>query len=279
MEKILSIKYGIVVLILLLTFGIHSKSEAQSVWVDKDESKSAVGIELMIPSLTDEFSTEFPTSVFVLYGSFWASDQIRIDVDLPVSHVSAGDGDLSETDIGNPYVGVGFMNADKEVAVDIGIRLPFAPNSDVSNPNANVGLFTGALIENYNIGKFAPETFSITSQVKYRYRNASGLILKVGGGPDVIFPPDDADAEFLLNYYGQLLYKSEDLRIGAGFTGLLIVSEEDLSFGDRTIHDLGILSAYDFGAMEAGAYLRVPLDEDIGDQLNFVLGLNLLFTL
>lgn len=278
MKKLQNTRH-VVVLFMLFVIGFQVTGEAQSVWIDKDESKSAVGIELMIPSLTDDYFTDFPTSAFVLYGRFWASEMIRIDIDLPVSHVSADDTDISETDIGNPYVGVGFMNADKEVAVDIGIRLPLAPNFDASNPTANAGLLTGVLVENYNIGKFAPETFSITSQVKYRYQNASGLILNVGGGPDVTFPPDDADAEFFLNYHTQLLYGVEDFRIGAGFTGLLIVSEEDLSFGDRTIHDLGILSAYDFGAMEAGAYLRVPLDDDISDQLNFVLGLNLLFSL
>ena len=271
--------YTTVVFVIFLIFGLQSRSSAQSVWVDKEEGVSAVGIELMIPSLSDEYSTDFPTSALVLYGRFWAGDNIRIDVDLPISHVSVNEGDLNETDIGNPYVGAGFVNTENGVSFDIGIRLPLAPNFNVSNPNDNLGLFTGLLVENYNIGKYAPETFSITSQVKYRWQNSSGLIVKVGGGPDVIFPPDDADAEILLNYHSQLLYGTEDLRIGAGFTGLLIVSESDISFGDRTIHELGIISAYDFGNVEAGAYLRVPLDEEISEDLNLVLGLNLLFSL
>ncbi len=278
MKKVRCFKH-ITVLILLFVLVIQFKSDAQSVWVDKDERASAIGLELMIPSLADEFSTEFPTSAFVVYGRIWASEVIRIDVDLPVSHVSAGDGDLSETDIGNPYVGVGFINSENEVFFDIGIRLPLAPNLSVSNPNASIGLFTGLLVENYNLGKYAPETFSISSQVKYRYQNSSGLIVKVGGGPDVIFPPDDADTEFFLNYHTQLLYGSQDIRIGAGFTGVLIVTENNVSFGDRTIHELGITSAYDFGSVEAGAYLRVPLDESINDQLNLVLGLNLFIAL
>lgn len=271
--------YTSVVFVIFLIFGLQSRSSAQSVWVDKEESVSAVGIELMIPSLSDEYSTDFPTSALVLYGRFWAGDNIRIDVDLPISHVSVSEGDLNETDIGNPYVGAGFVNTDNGVSFDIGVRLPLAPNFNISNPNDNLGLFTGLLVENYNIGKYTPETFSITSQIKYRWQNSSGLIVKVGGGPDVIFPPDDADAEFFLNYHSQLLYGTEDFRIGAGFTGLLIVSESDISFGDRTIHELGIISAYDFGNVEAGAYLRVPLDEEISADLNFVLGLNLLFSL
>lgn len=279
MKKSHYTKHTIVSLVLLFVLGLQLNSKAQSVWVDKDERASAVGIELMIPSLADGYTTDFPTSAFVLYGRFWASEAIRIDVDLPVSHVSVSEGDISETDIGNPYVGVGFLNSENEVSFDIGIRLPLAPNYSTSNPNANAGLFTGVLVENYNLGKYAPETFSITTQAKYRYQNSSGLIVKVGGGPDVIFPPDDADAELFLNYHTQLLYGSDDFRIGAGFTGVLIISEKDMSFGDRTIHELGILSAYDFGSVETGAYLRVPLDDDINDQLNFVLGLNVLLTL
>jgi hypothetical protein len=268
-----------VVFILLLIFGFQSRSSAQSVWVDQDESESVVGIELLIPSLSDVYSTDFPTSAVVLYGRFWAGDNVRIDVDLPISHVSVSEGDLSETDIGNPYVGAGFMNAENGVSFDIGVRLPLAPNFNISNPNDNLGLFTGFLVENYNVGKYAPETFSITSQVKYRWQNPSGLIVKVGGGPDVIFPPDDADAEFYLNYHSQLLYGTENFRIGAGFTGLLIVTESDRSFGERTIHELGIISGYDFGPMDAGAYLRIPLDDEISSDVDFVLGLNFLFSL
>lgn len=278
MKKINSFKPALVVL--LLIFGFQIRSSAQSVWIDEGERTSKVGIEAMIPSLSDFNSdVDFPTSAVVLYGQIRANDRLSIKIDLPVSHLSVGDSDISETDIGNPYIGIAIFNKESSVLFDLGFRLPLAPSFNISDPGNNAGLFTGVLVENYNLGKYVPETFSITSQIKYRWQNPAGLIVKFGGGPDLIFPPDDADAELFLNYHSQFLFSTGDFRIGAGFTGLLFISENDISFGDRTIHDLGILSVYDFGPIEAEAYLRVPLDDEIRNDLNFVLGLNLLFSL
>lgn len=259
---------------LLLLLILNSTCLGQSVWADQKASKSIVGVELMIPSVEDQFAIEFPTSVVLLYSRFRINDALSIKIDLPVSHLSTGN-DISETDLGNPYLGLGLHNVSSGLDMDIGLRLPFAPEFDPSQPEANLGLTTGMLIENYNFGIYLPETFSFTSNLKYQWNNESGLIIKTGGGPDYLIPNGSAENELLLNYYGQVLYGAENYSIGAGLTGLLIVTEEDVSFGDRTIHDLGLIGNYNFENARLGAYLRVPLDDDLNDTLSFVFGLNI----
>lgn len=257
------------ILFLILTFSNNSR--AQSVWADDTEKGSSFGLEFMIPSIDGSLDAKAPTSVSVLYGNYLIKALISLRINLPVSHISSGD--LSETDIGNPYLGVKMHDVTSGLDIDIGIRLPLAPGEE------NAGLSTGLLLENYNLGVYIPETFSITTNMKYYWKSEGGLILNVGGGPDFVLPRRDADNEFLFNYFGKVMYGNDELQIGAALTGLLIITEETLSFGDRTIHDLGILGSYNFGTLSTGAYLRVPLDDDLNDTLNFVSGLNIQFHL
>lgn len=263
-------RYPITVILSVLTFWLNISVMGQSVWVDEWQKGSAAGFELLMPSIDNSVGADSPTSAVLLYSRIQLNDAISIKIDLPISHFS-NTNDFSETDIGNPYLGFGLHEITPGLDLNIGIRFPLAPSMEDAS-----GLITGMLIENYNLGTYIPEAFSITSSFKYRWQNEKGLILNTGGGPDIVIPTntDELDNEFLFNYYGQVLYGADNFGIGTGITGLFIVTEEDLSFGDRTIHDFGILGFYDFGSATLGSYFRVPLDDDLNDILSFVFGLN-----
>lgn len=259
--------YQIIGGFLFLIFVVTSSGQGQSGWVDSDEYKSKVGLELMIPSFDDMLGSEFPTSALLIYTQISLSEKAGLKINVPISHFSSSFADMSETGIGNPYLGIIFYDINPDLDLDLGLRLPLASED-------NFGLTTGALIENYNLGIYSPETFSVTSNLKYCWKEESGLIIKMGGGPDVI-KPKDQDTELLANYYGQVLYGPDDFMVGIGITGLVIVTESDLSFSERSIHDLGITGSIDFNSVQTGAYLRITLDDDLNDEINFVLGLNL----
>lgn len=257
---------------------LHVTCIGQSVWMDEGDRRSAVGIELMIPSFDDFLSTEFPSSAISLYGRTLIGDAVSLKVSLPISHLSV-DGGESETDIGNIYLGFEFHDLSPGLNIDLGLRVPTAPDD-------GSGIVTGILIENYNLGIYMPETLSLSSNLKYRQQSEMGLIVRAGGGPDVLIPTGDGDGvfdrktELLLNYYGQVLYGADNFSIGGGLTGLLFVTEENLSFGDRTIHDLGIMGSYSFDSAKLDAYIRFPIgDDEFDDIVEFVLGLNLTFSL
>lgn len=256
---------------LLILLGLSAIGSAQSVWVDDPTMETTVGMEVMIPSFDDFLATEFPSAAFLLHFGAPIGNSVILKADLPVSHLSAVN-DISETDIGNIYLGLQFHEVSPGLDLELGGRLPTAPDD-------GSGLVTGMVMENYRLGTYMLETVSFSSNAKYFWQSETGLRVKAGGGPDVLIPTGDGDTELFLNYYGQILFGPEDFSFGGGMTGLLIVTEKDLSFGDRTIHDLGILGSYKFDSVRLGTYIRVPLDDDINDIMNFVLGLDLTFSL
>lgn len=276
--KKLTDQYQFLLALITLVFALNATCMGQSVWVDEGDRRSAIGIELMIPSVDDFLATEFPSSAISIYGRALINEAVSLKASLPISHLSE-EGGISETDIGNVYLGFEFHDLSPGLNIDLGLRIPTAPDN-------GFGLLTGYFLENYNLGIYMPETLSLSSNLKYRQQSETGLIVRAGGGPDVLIPSDDGDGvfdrktELFLNYYGQVLYGTDNFSIGGGLMGLLFVTEEDLSFGDRTLHDLGIMGSYSFDSAKLDAYIRFPIGEDEFDGfVDFVLGLNLSFSL
>lgn len=250
-------------------FVVAFSSYGQSVWNETARNSSKAGVELMIPSFENSDNTDFPTTAALLYGEFLIGDGAGIKIDVPLSNASFSNSffDESETATGNPYMGLVFYLDNTAIDLELGVRLPLAPDN-------NFGLITGMAIENYDTGMFMIETTSLSSKLNYQYRNNENLILKVAGGADFIFPPDGIDNELFLKYSGKVLYGPEKYKIGAGITGLLIATETGLSFGDRTIHDLGLMSTYQTDHNVISTYLKFPLDDNDNDLMNFVFGLS-----
>ena len=248
---------------------------SQSVWTPETNYESKAGMEIQIPSF-DFLEADFPTSVIYLYTHWALNDKYTLKVELPISHFSSDNflgfgGNISETALGNPYLGINISSPQSNVGVDIGVRLPLAGD--------NGGTFTGLLSENHDFTPFIPETFAFVADVDYSYKNSSGLIINVGGGPQVIAPDDFSDAELLLKYYTQILYGANNVTFGGGVTGQAIVTEGEFSFADSSIHGLGVLGSYDFGNITLGSSLKFPLDDDLNDIVNFVFGLNVTFSI
>ena len=261
------LKNTIPLLILLLGFSISGYS--QSVWIPENHNESQVGLELKIPSFDDGLGFEAPSSSFYLYSHIPLNEHIALQLDLPVSHVSVtGD---SETAIGNPYIGIqSGINAD--LKFDLGIRAPLAPEE--------AGISTGFLTENYKIGAFFPNAFSVIANVHYRHQYTSGFGFRIDGGTEVLVP-EDADGELFIKYGGQLFYTADRLTIGTGLIGRLLATDENLSFSERSINSLGVNGSYRLDSINLGAYVELPLNDDtsifsLGENaLNAIIGLNI----
>jgi hypothetical protein len=66
------------------------------------------------------------------------------------------------------------------------------------------------------------------------------------------------------------------VEVGVGLTGRIIVSEGDLSLGERMLNQVGLAVIGHLGYVRPGVHFRVPfsLSED-RDETNYVLGLSL----
>ena len=266
MNRNLSI-YVTAIFTLLILASLPFAGQAQSIWLDEPTNTSQVGIELMIPSY-DDFNPEGAAFASYLYTHLPVSNKLALEFDVPVSHFSDGGGE-SNFAIGNPYVGIEYQSS-ASTRWEFGVRAPAVTEYE----NA---LITGFDVENYKVGPFIPDAFSIVTNVHHYTINTNGFGYKIGGGLEGLIPTEgNGDSELYAKLYGQLLYAVDDhLTLGGGVNILGIATSSGGSFADRTVPNAALSASYDFGKFELGGYLERSLDDDINDFLNFTGGLNL----
>jgi hypothetical protein len=108
---------------------------------------------------------------------------------------------------------------------------------------------------------------------------ASGAVVRLRGGPSLLINTDkdrfEDATELFIGYSAQLGYESEMVSIMGGFTGRANLTEEDADYGERSVHQLGFMASVGLGNVRPGIHLRLPLDEDLKDTFDFVLGFHL----
>ncbi len=249
----------ICLLFLMLAFPFLGYS--QSVWVHQPKTEATVGLEAMIPSLEGD-GADSPTGVMVIYSQIPFSNNYSLQLEVPIVRL----GDL-DTEVSNPYLGIEYVNYKINLAADLGVRLPVSEELGVSP--------FGIVVNPYNIGAFLPNMTTVLLNLDYRYVIASpGVIVRIGGGPHLLLP-DAGESELLMKYYGQVLFDTGKFLFGGGLLGLVIITAEVQSIEERTLHSFGLMGSYDFGTLNAGAYLHLPLNNMINEVANYVVGLNL----
>ena len=263
--------------VLICSSFIHSHGLfAQSIWLDRSHDKT-ISLEILKPNFEGDDNTTFTTSTLFLSGRFAVTNNISVVGEIPFSHFGI-ESDFSnaesENAIGNPYLGIEIHGEDSPVFGEIGLRLPLTPGHDDDNQNA---VIVGVLTEVVDRTEaFVPDAFPISGALNYFYKNPTGFVLRFRGGPSGwIATSDRVESELLLLYSAQAGYESQQVSFVAGFSGRLILTEEDIDFGERTLHQLGLAANVAFGVVQPGISFRVPLDEDLTDILDFIFGLTL----
>ena len=251
--------------LLVMLFLMTSSGYSQSVWVEEPDGNSEIGIDFRIPSF-DGFDVEGITFANYLYSNVVISNNIMLQLDLPISHYSNGGGE-SNFGIGNPYVGFQFRSADASTRFDVGVRLPL--QNDLEQAHT-----TGFVTENYSIGAYFPEATTLVLNIHYRYNNSSGLGFRLGGGPELI-AVNEGDTEVFLKSYAQLLYKIDNTTFGGGVNSRWYATADGGTFSDLTNYNLGISGSREWDTFTTGAYIEVPLSDNISSSLNYIVGLNL----
>ena len=260
------VSFALILIMIHLPFTVYGQ-----LWTDHNtHDPGIISLESLIPAFNNILGVESPSSTYEIYTRFPVTNQISVIASLPVSHFeSAGSvsGDISETSVGNPFLGVRFGTPSRGLNIEGGTRLP------ISSADGE-GLFTGQLIENYSLGRFLPETTTINGVIRYTKNWDPGFFIRVGVGPDLLLPKE-GDTELTLTYYGQFIFSTGPLSLGAGFSGLTVTTSEDLTFGDRSLTDIGFLASLQFGRLRPGAHIRLPLDKEVNDFLDYIVGLNM----
>lgn len=241
------------------------------VWTDHNShDPGIVYAQATIPAFEESFIIDSPSSIYELYARLYIGNRLAVIGSFPVSHYSSsaivGGRKINETAAGNPFLGVRFESISPGLSLETGFRLPLAPD--------NLGVVTGLLVEDFAPEAFLSESPSVKVLLRYNYGHGSGFTFQLGGGPNY-WMVKDAENEMVLNYYSQMHYQIANIKLGIGFTGIGILSEADLSLDERTDHYVGFMSSYSFKPMRVSGFVKVPLDKQLRDNLNYSIGLSL----
>lgn len=268
---------GIAASALVLT--LAGTSAAQTHWLHPGEGNN-VTLQAFKPKFSGEMGLSTLTSVLFLSSETKIGETIDLVVDVPLVNVDydesfpyAGD---NETLIGNPYIGLEARLNERDAATTtigrVGVRPPLAPDDKWE------ASFIGFLTCPYRLEALVPDLWSFTFGGGFGIEQDSGFRLKSNVDAVILVPTrDGADTEIYLNYNLTAWLRASDLKFGAGVGGRWHASGGDPDFGESSLHQLGFAGVVDLGVVQPGLHLRVPLDDDLSDWIDYVYGFSLSF--
>lgn len=262
------------ILILTVATLIAGGLNAQSIWLYRTDDNT-VSLEILKPDLAGPDFTSFMSSAWFVSGMFKMQERLFLASEFPIAYLGYDSEyglDKSYTSIGNPYFGLEVYARNTSFFAEFGVRIPLSSKDEEDN-----ALSLGALTDfTERLEAFATDIVPVHFALNYRYENTSGFFVRLRSGPNLWFAKGDRDdEELLMKYTAQLGYASSQFRIIGGISGLWLLSEDNLNFGERTWHQLGFETNLRLGMLQPAFYLRIPLDEDLRNLIDAVFGLGL----
>ncbi|MEN8145338.1 MAG: hypothetical protein ABFS14_10350 [Gemmatimonadota bacterium] len=246
---------------------------AQSVW-HAQEDQSTLRLEMMRPTFDDDNFTTFSSAWFAT-GRMQLTPRSALLVEVPFGYgeLSAIEGTSfnpeAQTTFGNIYVGYEQRLGDAPLFFEFGARAPLVDEDQF------LACLVGITSDLNRQESFGSDMVPVNALVSYRARFDDGVLLFLRGGPNVWIPIDDRnDAEVIGLAEAQLGYAIDRFGILAGVASRTLLSE-DLGFDDRTNFQFGAGVWYEFGQLVPALQVRVPIDEEMRDVLDTVIGFSI----
>jgi hypothetical protein len=269
---------SIAVSLILTCFVLTEPVASQHYWLHAYGERE-ISLEVLKPRLYGYYDYSLLNSTWFLSGNFSVTEAAAFVVEFPFANYDI-DNESSyykdESIIGNPYVGFRISTPGKKVSdtvvANFGLRLPLA--QDDKYGASYIGMYTS--FDRFEA--FVPDLFTILASGGCRRSFEGGASISFAGGGTFMVPTEDGnDPEMFIDYNLELWYRSDKAGFGSGFTGRLLITEGDLNFGERTVHQMGFSGYVDFGTFRPGLNLRFPLDDDPTPSLDYVYGFSVTF--
>lgn len=257
----------------LLLGGLAHPSRAQVFQPWGAQVDRSVSLDLLRPSF-DGGGTSTLTTINQL-GFRWSVGKIVLVAEAPFVNAKADGAPSGALLIGNPFLGVA-TRASSSFIGEFGVRPPIA---SVSSPERFIAASVGVLGDFADFEAYGEDLLTIRATAGYHFLSPQHYGLRMAVRPALVAPTGGAggDAELFLDYGLQGGYETERASVGMVFSGRAILTESG-SIGERTVHELGIGGTMTFGRLRPGALIRLPLDADLSNALNYSLGLRLEYT-
>ena len=241
---------------------------AQSPWVERP-AEPAITLEA-IKARPDGGGLTFPSSAWFLSGSVPVAEAATFVVELPLAYGALDGGRFgggeSDFSIGDPYLGAILGAPGSDLTGELGVRVPLASED-------NLGSAVGILSDPVDrMEAFLPKVVSFSGTLNYGHTTPEGFAVGLRLGPRVWLrtESDFQDTAELFAVYGlQAGYRGERGRLMVGLDGRAIITESDLSLGERTLHELAVGGALRLGRVEPGLVVRLPLDQDLSELIDY----------
>lgn len=254
---------------------------AQPLWQTWDADRG-LSIHVARPRFDDFTDIDFVENVestslaaFVA-GRLRISESLLLVAEVPLSRYgfSTLEQDIdTETTFGNPYLGCEIVHGTSSFT-EIGIWLPL--KSDDSGDM--LAMVTGQTITGRTdrVEAFLhDQTLSISAASNVIHEMSSGLHLRLRAGPTILLDTGDNSPhhtnELIVHYGGHMWTEPDWGYLGAGVTGVAIVSEDGIDLAERIDHQALLSAALDRGTLMPGVQIRIPLDE--GDRGELIVGI------
>lgn len=238
--------------------------------------------EVMKPNLSDVQGVKTLSSVWFFNANLPLGESRMVFLsEIPISYydyeVDPFFGSFeSQLLFGNILVGLEFRGDEELIGGfgHLGVRLPTASEENFS---ATIyGLFT----DYDRFETFIPNQLSILGGGGWRLRfseaSTSNSQLHIGFTGLALIPTEGGgDSEVFAKYYGQFWYLSQFVGLGFGLSGIMLLTESGLEFGERVENQITFNFQYRANSVKPGAFLRVPLGDEIKQLVDFVAGINL----
>lgn len=269
----------VLAVVLLAVVMVGGPAQAQSIWLEPP-SATDVNLEIVKPAIKMTDLTTF-SLIYYLSGRFAVGSNTQLVAEIPFAHYAQANPTIlgpftrpAEADnaFGNPYLGLNFGPPRDGWQMELGVRLPMAESDKRATGMAALGEF----LERSEA--FLPEVLTIVTGANYRSKAATGATFRARLAPIVwIGTGDNAemDPELFILYALQAGYENRTVAVGGGLSGRFIVTGDDLDFGERTLHQLGIYGNFDFGGWGPGLQVRLPLDNDMTSLLDPTVSLSI----
>lgn len=266
-----ALRSGRVLVATFLLAATAAHAAAQSPFIPVEPGTS-VGIELIRPG----YSTQFDEAVGGLTGQVHLSTVLPISsgvgfvAEVPLAHFDpAFDGyDGTTSKVGNPYLGVRFGDASR-LGGRFGVRLPLATAEDGDDA---APLELGGFADYDRIEAFMPRVLTVGLAGQMGRTAVSGLMGRMVLGGDMLVSTEGGDPELFAAYGAQTGYERNGTAAIVSFTGRAIVTEGDLSLAERTIHQITVSGAHRFGSVMPTVWVRIPVDGDLSELIDYALG-------
>lgn len=182
------------------------------------------------------------------------------------------DGASSSTTTSNLRVGAAFGEAGATRG-ELHVDLPVASEHGDDDFATGFGIVT----DYERLERFVPDAWAIGGSIAPHRSLTSGAVIGGRLGATLMIPTEDGpDSELLLLPAAFATLPAGTARIGAELSASIIASEEGLSLGERSILQTTLWVGLPSASLAPDFYLRIPLDDDLGEILDFVLGVRVL---